>query len=312
MTVIPQTDLSGADLGFEPVPVEPCVSAEYFAADREQFFRQVWLNLAHESEIPNPGDYVVKPMPTLGVEVLLVRNMAGALGAYYNICTHRNNKVVRESVKGNCSGFSCGFHGWRFDLDGQLVNVPDQEQFMEFDKRDHGLRALAVDTWENFIFVHPSTEPPMSLHSWLGEVRTDLDGGPLMGLIPTARFRAEVAVNWKVFSDAFCEGYHVGCIHRRSLAGSFISEANPYCHLAGVRIYRHHSIVSILGGNPKHKPTATELLVGKFSGGSYGTGLDSGFDHLPKGLNPDRDPRRAANYQNPIAVYTTWHAPTSK
>jgi Rieske 2Fe-2S family protein len=97
-------------------------------------------------------------------------------------------------------------------------------------------------------------------------------------------------VNWKVFSDAFCEGYHVGTIHKRSLAGSFISEANPYCHLVGVRIYRHHSIVSIPWGNPKHKPTASELLVRKFSGGSYGTGLDSGFDHLPKGLNPERDP----------------------
>lgn len=56
-----------------------------------------------------------------------------------------------------------------------------------------------------------------------------------------------------------------------------------------MRLYRHHSIVSILGGNPKHIPTPTELLVGKFGGGSYGSGA-AGFDHLPKGLNPERDP----------------------
>ena len=195
MSARPKTDLPGADLGFGPVPVEPCVSPEYFAAEREQLFRKVWMNLGHESELPDPGDYVVKPMPTLGVEVLLVRDKDGRIGAYYNVCAHRNNKVVRDSVRGNCKGFSCGFHCWHYDLQGRLVNVPDEEQFIEFDKRDYGLRQLAVDTWENFIFVYPTPDPPQSLRQWLGEIDVDVAGGPLTGLIPTARFRAQVEVN---------------------------------------------------------------------------------------------------------------------
>ena len=216
MDAQPETNLTGADLGFAPVPVEPCVAPEYFGAEREQIFRHVWMNLGHESEVPKPGDYVVKALPTLGVEVLLVRDTAGQLGAYYNVCPHRNNKVVRDSTKGNCTGFTCGFHGWRFDLQGGLQNVPDEDQFIDFDKRDHGLRSLAVDTWEKLIFVHPSHEPPQSLRAWLAEVDADAGGGPLAGLTPTAQFQAEVAVNWKVFSDAFCETYHVGMIHRRT------------------------------------------------------------------------------------------------
>ena len=60
--------------------------------------------------------------------------------------------------------------------------------------------------------------------------------------------------------------------------------------LAGIRLYRHHSIVSVLGGNPHHKPTPTELLIGKFGCGSYGKGLGGAFDHLPTGLNPERHP----------------------
>jgi hypothetical protein len=67
MAAQPETSLTGADLGSAPVPVEPCVSPDYFVAEREQLFRKVWMNLGHESEVPNPGDYVVKPMPTLGV-----------------------------------------------------------------------------------------------------------------------------------------------------------------------------------------------------------------------------------------------------
>ena len=51
-----ETSLTGADLGFAPVPVEPCVSPGYFVAEREQLFLKVWMNLGHESEVPNPGD----------------------------------------------------------------------------------------------------------------------------------------------------------------------------------------------------------------------------------------------------------------
>ncbi len=289
MSALPKTDLPGADLGFGLVPIEPCVSPDYFVSEREHLFRRVWMNLGHESEVPEPGDYVVKPIPTLGVEVLLVRRSDNSLGAYYNVCMHRGNKVVRDAARGNCTGFSCGFHGWRYDLCGRLVDVPDEEQFIEFDKKNFGLRQLAVDTWENFIFVFPTPDPSMQLRSWLAEIDADIAGGPLTRLIPTGGFRAQVEVNWKVFSDAFCEGYHVGYIHKRSLAGSFISESNPHCHISGVRLYRHHSIVSILGGNPEHTPSATELLIGKFGGGSYGSGTAK-FDHLPKGLNPERDP----------------------
>ena len=51
-----ETSLTGADLGFAPVPVEPCVSPGYFVAEREQLFLKIWMNLGHESEVPNPGD----------------------------------------------------------------------------------------------------------------------------------------------------------------------------------------------------------------------------------------------------------------
>ena len=290
MSALAQSVLDAADLGSQPVPVEPCVSDEYFAAEREHIFRKVWMNLGHESEVPEPDDYIVKQMPTLGVEVLLVRDGEGRLGAFYNVCTHRANKVVRGVDRGNCKGFSCGFHGWTYDLRGGLQHVPDENEFVGLDKSEYGLKPLAVDVWEKFIFVHPSAQPEQSLRQWLGEIDDNLAGGPLAGLVPTARFRAEVEVNWKVFSDAFCEGYHVATIHKRSIADAFIGQSNPYCHLGGIRLYDHHSMVSILGGNPEHKPTPTELLIGKFGGSSYGKGLDGGFDHLPAGLNPERHP----------------------
>ena len=276
------------ELGTNPVPTFPCVDPGYFLAEKEKIFKRVWLNLCHETDLPNPGDFLVKSAPTLGIEVLLTRLEGGELRAFYNICTHRNNKVIRSPKSGNARTFSCGFHGWVFNSQGELIQVPDEDEFVNFKKCSFGLRPLAIDTWENFVFVHPEEAPEVSLQDWLGEISVDVSGGPLKKLRPTAKFHAIVEVNWKVFSDAFCEAYHVGTLHKRSVAGSFISRENPFCHHGGTRIYENHSILSVLGGNPDHQPTNAEKLVGEFGGGSYGKGLNGAFDHLPPGLNRAR------------------------
>jgi len=39
-------DASVPDLGNDPLPVDPYVSAEYFTAERENIFGKVWLNVA--------------------------------------------------------------------------------------------------------------------------------------------------------------------------------------------------------------------------------------------------------------------------
>lgn len=280
-----------ASSGAPPIPAEVNTSAAYFEREREHIFRRHWLNVGHTSEVPNPGDYVLKRLPTLGVEVILVRGQDGELRAFYNICTHRGNKVVREQPAGNASGFSCNFHGWTYDLEGRLRHLPDAPEFPGLDPCDLGLRGLAVGVWENFVFVHPAgNPPPVSLDDWLGEVKAALVGGPLSQLQPSAIFRATVKVNWKVFHDAFSEGYHVATIHRRSVADAFISKDNPYCHLAAVRLYRHHHIASIVGGNPDHRPTRAEQLVARYGGSKYGVSSVDLFDQLPAGLNPERQP----------------------
>ncbi|WP_372720118.1 hypothetical protein [Immundisolibacter sp.] len=52
--------------GAAPIPLEVNTSAAYFEREREHIFRRHWLNVGHTSEVPNPGDYVLKRLPTLG------------------------------------------------------------------------------------------------------------------------------------------------------------------------------------------------------------------------------------------------------
>src|SRR6266542_3377304 len=129
------------ELGTDPVPIEPCISPEYFERERERIFRRIWLNVGREEEIPQTGDYFVKELEVCGSSILVVRGKDGVIRSFHNMCSHRGNKVAREGG-GRKGGFVCGFHGWAYDLSGDLVRVPDEPQFFDLERRKHGLTPI--------------------------------------------------------------------------------------------------------------------------------------------------------------------------
>jgi phenylpropionate dioxygenase-like ring-hydroxylating dioxygenase large terminal subunit len=81
------------------------------AAELERIFRHCWLFVAHESEIPEPGDYVTR---VLGVDpVIVVRDERGDVQVLHNACRHRGVKLCRAAM-GNASHFRCSYHGWTY------------------------------------------------------------------------------------------------------------------------------------------------------------------------------------------------------
>lgn len=123
-------------LPMQPVSLEPNISPEYFERERDVIFRHAWLNVGRTHDIPNIGDYLVKEMHILRTSVLVVRGRDGQIRAFHNMCRHRGNKLCATgSESGNARGFSCAFHGWTYDPEGQLVIVPDEDQFLIWRKR---------------------------------------------------------------------------------------------------------------------------------------------------------------------------------
>ena len=246
-------------LGLEPVPVEPTISREYFELECERIFRRVWLNVGVVAQLPRDNSYFVQDIPNTGASVIVTRDSHGKIRAFHNVCVHRGNRLV-QTQRGRRLRFVCGYHGWTYDQSGRLLNVPDEDQFPCLDKSASGLKPVAVECWNGFIFINLDPEPAQTLPEALDGLYSALDGFPFEQAQLAGRYVARVKANWKVCMDIGSEGYHVAYVHRSSAPDSHISEENPQGHLPSVRLFGPHRSTAFRA-NPGHKPTPAEGFV---------------------------------------------------
>src|SRR3954464_7319050 len=110
-----------ADVRRGMIPAHVYGDPEIFALERDRLFARSWVYLAHESEIPSPGDYVVRRV--LDDSFIVVRDEAGTVRVLFNMCLHRGMQVCRAEA-GNASHFRCPYHGWSYRNDGRLAGLP--------------------------------------------------------------------------------------------------------------------------------------------------------------------------------------------
>jgi nitrite reductase/ring-hydroxylating ferredoxin subunit len=191
---------------------------EVFDLEQQYLFAKMWNLLAHESEIPNPGDYVTR---NIGLDVVIVcRDRDGQINVMLNVCTHRGMSVCRADM-GNLPNFKCPYHGWVFGNDGSFVGAPFEKEFYD-DLLDHselGLQKARVEQWAGFVFANWDQEAP-GLDEFLGPYKYYIDtifnstdaGLEIVGMPQRFLIRA----NWKAASEQFngADGYHAATLHR--------------------------------------------------------------------------------------------------
>jgi len=191
------------------VPASVYYSQVWHDLEVEKLWSRVWQLACLEEEIPNVGDYHVYDIASLSF--LIVRTGPNEIKAYRNACLHRGRKLR------TCSGQSarnirCAFHGWAWNLDGSLKEIPCQWDFPDVEPDDYGLPEARVDTWQGFVFINPDRDaaPLAEFLSGIDEHFTHL---PFTRRYKAAHVRKLMPMNWKVCQEAFMEAYHTVATH---------------------------------------------------------------------------------------------------
>ena len=171
------------DLGTAAVTYEDSISPEHYELEREAIFKRTWLNVGRVEQVPRAGSYFTKELDAAGTSVVVVKGGDGEVRAFHNICRHRGNKLVwndypREETSGTCRQFTCKYHGWRYDLEGAITFVQQEQEFFETDWSKWGLAAVQCEVWLGFIWVNLDPDNTVSAKEYLGELGAGLEGYP--------------------------------------------------------------------------------------------------------------------------------------
>lgn len=292
------------DLGNEPLPIEPYVSAAFFEKEKERIFSRAWVKVGHASEIPFSGDYFVKDMPVIGSSVIIVRGKDGVIRGFHNVCTHRANQLT-QCERGRFKPFlTCPFHSWSFNTQGELKGIPEKDRFLNFDAKRLSLKPVAVECWGGFIFMNPNPQPEATLRDYLGSLATALDPYPFDMLEVAGSWTVDVDCNWKVLVDAFQEGYHVMSIHKHTQPSNFVVSRSGQNRLVNFRTHGSHRAVTV-GGCVDPVAMPVEAVAIGLALPAFTRGLEPG-EHAWKGLNPGQHPQRAFAFDINVVFPTTF------
>ena len=193
-------------------------SPDVLRLERERIFDRSWLYVGHESEVPDPGDYVRRTVS--GRPLFLVHGRDGKKRVFINSCLHRGALVCRQD-SGNTSSFVCFYHGWAYDDCGKLISIPDPAGYPDgFREAQGGLREPThADSYRGMHFVNfGSNVPPLT--EFLGEARElidlTMDSAEILGgwkvIRGTAKY--DIRANWKLLLENSVDNYHFHTVHK--------------------------------------------------------------------------------------------------
>ena len=166
--------------------------------------------------MPEPGD--AKPVEYLGMPLLMLRDRAGGLRVFQNICRHRGMILVDEPRR--ISGaLRCPYHSWCYGLDGRLVSTPHvggpgNNLHEGIRRKELGLVEVRSHVFRDVVWVNVSGDAPdFEEHAAALIERWSEFDQPDWRPAGDSRFTLDVACNWKLAVENYCESYHLPWVH---------------------------------------------------------------------------------------------------
>ncbi|HLY57899.1 MAG TPA: aromatic ring-hydroxylating dioxygenase subunit alpha [Stellaceae bacterium] len=191
------------------IPFARYTSKEFFALEMEKMWRKVWQFACRAEHLPETGDYYVYD---IGRHSILITRAEEGLRAYHNSCLHRGTKLKPSGGIGWSGSIQCPFHGWHWNLDGSIRDIPCRWDFPHVDDEAAALRPIPVDTWNGCVFINMdrSAKP---LAEYLEVVPEHWKRWDFTDWYVHTHIQKELSGNWKLAQEAFMEAYHTPVAH---------------------------------------------------------------------------------------------------
>jgi anthranilate 1,2-dioxygenase large subunit len=191
----------------------------YWDEQARIFHGDCWNYLCLEAEVPNAGDFrttFVGETP-----VIVTRDREGQIHAFENRCVHRGALICLDDSGSKKTSFSCVYHAWTYDLQGNLIGVAFKDGVKgkggmpaTFCMGDHSPRKLRVARVHGLVFGSFSEDVP-PIEEYLGaEIRSHIER-VLGGRRPVVlgRYTQVLPNNWKLYMENVKDSYHASILH---------------------------------------------------------------------------------------------------
>ncbi|MEO1722704.1 MAG: ring-hydroxylating oxygenase subunit alpha [Pseudomonadota bacterium] len=215
---IDAADLRSIRSGWDPEPgrslslhKDAYTDPRWYDYEQQAIFARTWQWVAHAEKLRLPGSFLTATIA--GHPVAVVRDRAGELRAFYNVCKHRAHELLNG--EGRTTRIMCPYHAWVYDLTGRLVRAPHTERLPGFVAKEICLDEIQVEEFCGFVYVNldPEAAP---LHVQAGNLGAEIEEwAPDVGDLTFAhRLTYDIKSNWKNVVDNFLECYHCPTAHK--------------------------------------------------------------------------------------------------
>jgi phenylpropionate dioxygenase-like ring-hydroxylating dioxygenase large terminal subunit len=172
-----------------------------------EYLRRFWQPVAFARDL---GD-TPRRLRIMGEDLVMFRDGSGRVGLLELNCPHRGTSLEYGLI--DARGIRCCYHGWLFDVEGQILDTPGEPATSTLrDRLCHG--AYPVLEFGGLVFAYmgpPDKRPPFPLYDTF-----DLPG---LALRPAAQFM--LPCNWLQVKDNSMDPVHTSFLHAISSGYQF-------------------------------------------------------------------------------------------
>jgi len=183
---------------------------EILKQEYKNIFLKHWICVGRAEDIAKPSEYFTLDIG--GENVIILRDNKGMLKAFFNVCRHRGTRICQNNKGKFSKTIQCGYHGWTYNLDGNLVGAPHMDNVDKFNKKDYPLHSVSIEEWEGFLFLNLDDHPE-NFGKKFEPIIDRFSSWNLDNLAIKESRIYNVNCNWKLIIQNFCECYHCPIIH---------------------------------------------------------------------------------------------------